>query len=84
MGIGATQVDRHGVADLEVARKDVRDMTLEHIDAIRTVARSISANGYESKVPPWPGTVYFEDVSAESSFSLIEVIVETVLKEGAL
>jgi hypothetical protein len=84
MGIGATQVDRHGVADLEVARKDVGAVTLEHIDAIRTVARSIAANGYESKVPPWPGTVYFEDVSAESSFSLIEVIVETVLKEGAL
>ena len=48
------------------------------------MARAIANNGYESRVPPWPGTVYFEDVSAESSFALIEVIVETVLQEGAI
>jgi hypothetical protein len=84
MGIGATQIDRHGIADLEVARRDIKTVTIEYVDAIRTVAQSIADNGYESRVPPWPGTVYFEDVSAESSFALIEVIVETVLTEGAL
>jgi hypothetical protein len=84
MGIGATQIDRHGIADLELARQDIKAVAVEHVDAIRTVARTIANNGYMSKVPPWPGTVYFEDVSAESSFTLIEVIVETVLTEGAL
>ena len=84
MGIGATQIDRHGIADLELARRDIKTVAIEHVEAIRMVARSIANNGYESRVPPWPGTVYFEDVSAESSFALIEVIVETVLTEGAL
>lgn len=84
MGIGASQIDRHGIVDMEVARQDIKDVASEHVNAIRTVARSIANNGYEAKVPPWPGTVYFEDVSAESSFDLIEVIVGTVLSEGAL
>ena len=45
---------------------------------------AIFDDGYDAGVPPWPGTVYFEDVSAESSFQLIEVIVGTVLRDGAL
>ena len=84
MGIGATQIDRHSIVDLEAARDDIRAVATEHVDAIRTVARSIAEDGYESRLPPWPGTVYFEDVSAESSFALIEVIVETALSDGAL
>ena len=84
MGIGAGQIDRHSVVDLELARQDIKAVTSKYVDAIRTVARSIANNGYEKRVPPWPGTLYFEDVSAESSFALIEVIVETVLTEGAL
>ena len=47
-------------------------------------ARSITENGYTSTMPPWPGTVYFEDVSAESEFELIEIIVGTALNDGAL
>jgi hypothetical protein len=35
-------------------------------------------------VPPWPGTIYFEDISAESNFDLIEIIIDTTLKQGAL
>jgi hypothetical protein len=84
MGIGATQIDRHGVADLELVRQDLEAVTVEYVDAIRTVARAIADNGYEARLPPWPGTVYFEDVSPESSFALIEVIVGTVLTEGTL
>jgi hypothetical protein len=32
---------------------------------------AIFDDGYDASVPPWPGTVYFEDVSAESSFESI-------------
>jgi len=65
--------DLYGVtaADLELARQDIKDVAVAHIDAIGTVTRSIAKNGYESRVPPWPGMVYFEDVSAESSIALI-------------
>lgn len=84
MGIGATQVDRNSIADLETARQEITAATTAHVGAIKTVARSIARNGYESRVPPWPGTLYFEDVSAESSFELIEAIVGTTLLDGAL
>ena len=81
-GIGATQIDRNSVVDLETAVVEIKELTRDYVDAIGTVARSIAVGGYDSRVPPWPGTVYFEDVSAESSFELIEAIVGTVLAEG--
>jgi hypothetical protein len=84
MGIGATQIDRNSIADLEIANLDIKTISNEYVEAIKSVARSIAENGYDSRVPPWPGTVYFEDISAESSFDLIETIVDTTLKQGAL
>jgi len=83
-GIGATEIDRNSIADMEAAARDLEVMSGEYVDAVRTVANTISDDGYDGRVPPWPGTVYFEDVSAESSFQLIEVIVGTVLRDGAL
>jgi hypothetical protein len=84
MGIGATLIDRNSIADLEIAKQDIETMTCEYVEAIKAVARSIAGNGYESRELPWPGTVYFEDISAESNFELIEIIVDTTLKQGAL
>jgi hypothetical protein len=45
---------------------------------------AIFDDGYDASVPPWLGTVYFEDVSAESSFELILVIAGTVPGDGDL
>jgi hypothetical protein len=84
LGIGATQIDRNSIADLEIAKQDIKAISSEYVEAIKTVARSIANNGYDIRVPPWPGTVYFEDISAESSFELIEIIVDTSLKQGTL
>jgi hypothetical protein len=84
VGIGATLIDRNSIADLEIAKQEIRTMTEEFVEAIKAVANSIAENGYDSRVPPWPGTVYFEDISAESNFELIEIIIETALKQGSL
>ena len=84
IGIGATQVDRNSIADLDVAKQDIETMTSEYVEALKTVANSISSNGYELRELPWPGMVYFEDISAESNFELIEIIVDTVHKQGGL
>lgn len=84
LGIGATQIDRNSIGDMEMARKTIQTFASENVEAIKTVARTIGKNGYSSRIPPWPGTVYFEDISAESSFELIEVIVDTALKQGVL
>lgn len=84
MGIGATQIDRNSVADLETARNEIAATAGEYVEAIKTVACAIEQNGYDSTVPPWPGTVYFEDVSMESNFELIEIIVGIARNQGAL
>ncbi|MCZ6470646.1 MAG: hypothetical protein O6649_04730, partial [Gammaproteobacteria bacterium] len=83
-GIGATQIDRNSIGDLEIAKQDIEAISSGYVEAIKKVAQSIAGNGYDSRVLPWPGTVYFEDISAESNFDLIEIIVATTLKQGAL
>lgn len=82
MGVGATQIDRNTMADLSLASKDLAATINEHVAGICRVANHLAAHGYRDRTPPWPGTIYFEDVSAESSFELIEVIVGVVLSEG--
>jgi hypothetical protein len=84
MGIGATQVDRNSIANLDVAKQQIEAMTNEFVEAIKTVAHSISKNGYDSRTLPWPGAIYFEDISSESNFELIETVLDTALKNGVL
>ena len=84
MGIGATQVDRNSIADLGIAKQEIKTIASEYVEAIKTVATAIAENGYESRELPWPGAVYFEDISAESNFELIEIIIDTTLTQGAL
>ena len=84
MGIGATQVDRNSIADLGIAKQEIKTTASEYVEAVKTVATAIAGNGYESRELPWPGAVYFEDISAESNFELIEIIIDTTLTQGAL
>lgn len=84
MGIGASDIDRHSITDPDDARQQITSLADRHVQAIKTVATSIADGGYALRTPPWPGTVYFEDVSAESSFDLIEAIIGTTLTEGKL
>ena len=83
-GIGASLTDRNSIENMDQAQQDVRALSRERTDAIKSVARSIAANGYDNRQPPWPGTIYFEDVNSETSFRLIEIIVEEALKDGQL
>ena len=83
-GVGAKQIDRHAIVDLESSKRVTEAMAREYVDAMKTVANTIRRNGYKESGPPWPGTMYFEDVSAESSFELVEVIVGTTLRHGEL
>jgi len=84
VGIGAGQIDRNSIENMDAARLSLRDTALEYVAAIKNVAHAISQNQYDERNPPWPGTVYFEDVSSESSFELIEIIVGAALENGAL
>ncbi|MBL4628909.1 MAG: hypothetical protein JKY00_12910 [Roseicyclus sp.] len=55
-----------------------------HVAAIRQVAATLSENGHDRRIPHWSGSIYFEDISSESDFGLIEIIVGTTLETGAL
>ncbi len=84
IGIGATEIDGNSIPDLESAMVDTHIASVEKVEAIKTVAEAISVNDRGSYGPPWPGAIYFEDVSAETSFELLEIIVAAALQQGAL
>lgn len=77
-------IDRNSVADWEIAKQNVEATAIEYVAAIKSVANAITQNGYDLKDPPWPGNVYFEDISGESSFDLIEIIVAVTRSQGSL
>ncbi|MFD1158827.1 hypothetical protein [Roseovarius aestuarii] len=81
-GVGSSQIDRNSVSDIAAAKADLRTVAQADVAAVKTVARAIRDNGYTERRPPWPGTIYLEDVSSESSMELVEVIVDAALSEG--
>lgn len=83
-GIGASQIDRNSIRNMEEKRIEIADLSVAYVDSIKAVATSISRDGYNSRIPPWPGSIYFEDISSETSFELVEIIVQTALESGAL
>jgi hypothetical protein len=82
IGIGATQIDRNSIADLSLQKQETENYSRDYVESIKRVAIEIAEQGYENRQPPWPGTVYFEDISAESSFELIQIIINTVRNDG--
>jgi hypothetical protein len=84
LGIGAGQIDRNSVEDMEATKISIQETSANYTAVIKKVAQTISKNGYDTRTPPWPGTIYFEDISSESSFDLIEIIIKTALTGGAL
>ncbi len=83
-GIGASQIDRNSISDLDAKRISIKAEAEEYVAAIKKVAAAISNNDYDNKKPPWPGTVYFEDISSETNIELVEIIVRTAREEGRL
>jgi len=84
IGIGASQIDRNSIADMEATKEEITALLAEYVASVKTVANAIQKNGYETRIPPWPGAIYFEDVSANSSMEIMEIIVGTVLNQGVL
>ena len=84
IGIGASQIDCNSITNIDVAKEEIKHLSLEYVESIKEVAQVIKKNGYKLRKPPWPGTVYFEDVSSNSSMEIIEIIVDTVLNQGLL
>jgi hypothetical protein len=83
-GIGASQIDRNSISDLDAKLISIKTEAEEYVAAIKKVAATISENGYDNRKPPWPGTIYFEDISSETNIELVEIIVRAAREGGKL
>jgi len=83
-GIGSGEVDRNSIGDLEIAKVEIKNSAREYVEAIKNVCNVIGRPSDISLNEPWPSHVYFEDISIQSQFELIEIIIQTVHDYGAL
>ena len=83
-GIGSSQVDRNSIPDLDIAKREIFDTTRDFVAAIKNVCETIDLPEDNNVLQPWPSHVYFEDISSQSQFDLIEIIIQTVRDNGAL
>jgi len=82
-GIGASQVDRNSIPDLEIGKQEIRETARDFVAAIKRVCKTIDRAADNNVLQPWPSHVYFEDISALSQFEMIEIIIQTVRDDGA-
>ena len=78
-GIGSGQVDRNSVGDIDLAKQDIRQTANEFVTAIQTVCESIGYPDETVLTQPWPSHIYFEDISAQSQFEMIEIIIQAAM-----
>jgi len=83
MGIGSQQVDRNSVGDLDIAKQEIRDVALEYVSTVKNVLETVGLPNAETVKKSWPSHIYFEDISAQSQFEMIEIIIQTVHDKGA-
>ncbi|MCP4491176.1 MAG: hypothetical protein GY820_28245 [Gammaproteobacteria bacterium] len=83
-GIGSSQIDRNSIPDLDVAKQEIREMTCEYVAAIKNVYDTIDQPIGSTLHQPWPSHIYFEDISSQSQFEIIEIITQTVRDNGTM
>jgi len=81
-GIGSPQIDRNSIEDLDTALGEIRDQTRAHVAAIKRVCETIDLPEDNHVGKPWPSHIYFEDINGQSSFEMVEVILEEVRNGG--
>jgi len=84
IGIGASQIDRNSIGNLDIAKQVIGETAGEFVAAIKQVSETIDLPEDNQILQPWPSHVYFEDVSNQSQFDMIEIIIQTVQDNGAL
>ena len=81
-GIGASQIDRNSLPDLDIAKQEIRETADEFVAAIKQVSENINLPEDNNVLEPWPSHVYFEDISNQSQFDMIEIIIQSVRDNG--
>jgi hypothetical protein len=81
-GIGASQVDRNSIPDLDIAKQEIHETADQFVSAIKQVSENINLPEDNNVLEPWPSHVYFEDISNQSQFDMIEIIIQSVRDNG--
>ncbi len=81
-GIGSPQIDSNSMGNLELAKQEIQQTSREFVEAIKQVCQVIGPPDETLNRRPFPSHVYFEDINAQSSFDLIEVVIQTVRDHG--
>ncbi|MCZ6797276.1 MAG: hypothetical protein O7D36_04935 [Gammaproteobacteria bacterium] len=81
-GIGASQIDRNSIPDLDIAKQEIHETADQFVSAIKQVCETIDLPEDNNILKPWPSHVYFEDISKQSQFDRIEIIIQTVRDNG--
>ena len=81
-GIGASQIDRNSIPDLDIAKQEIHETADQFVSAIKQVSENINLPEDNNILKPWPSHVYFEDISNQSQFDMIEIIIQTVRDNG--
>jgi hypothetical protein len=81
-GIGASQIDRNSIPDLDIAKQEIHETAGQFVSAIKQVSENINLPEDNNVLEPWPSHVYFEDVSNQSQFDMIEIIIQSVRDNG--
>ena len=82
-GIGASQIDRNSIPDLDIAKQEIHETAGQFVAAIKKVSENINLPEDNNILEPWPSHVYFEDISNQSQFDMIEIIIQSVRDNGA-
>ncbi len=77
LGIGAIRIDRNNNLNLENAKDQLSNLVKSYTQAIGTVSKSLSKN-ITLDVINEQGDIYIEDINAESDFTLVKTIVDSV------
>ena len=78
-GIGSPKIDRNSIEDMGAARTELAELARSHVGAIRRVCEATDLPRDTYNTTPWPSHLYFEDINSQSSFELIEVILNEVI-----
>lgn len=84
VGIGSGEVDGNSVGDLTIAKQEIRKTANAYVAAIKNVCQSTDLPRDMNVLQPWPSHIYFEDISAESQFEMIEIIIQTARDQGVI
>ena len=81
-GIGASQIDRNSIPDLDIAKQEIHETADQFVAAIKQVSENINLPEDNNVLEPWPSHIYFEDISNQSQFDMIEIIIQSVRDNG--